>query len=91
MSPIIGSLPGCCARAASGHALAVTAKRLMKSPRLSGPRGVCFPQTLPIGIANTVPPKPVFNSITSLACDDHANGSTTFEVIDEKLVITAQG
>jgi len=24
-------------------------------------------------------------------CDDHANGSTTFEIIDEKLVITAQG
>ena len=24
-------------------------------------------------------------------CDDHANGSTRFEIIDEKLVITAQG
>jgi hypothetical protein len=44
---------GCCARR-ERHALAVTAKRLTKSRRLSGPRGMCFP-TLPIGIAITGP------------------------------------
>src|SRR5215467_8441968 len=42
-NPMVGSFPGCCARAASGHAAAAPPMSVMKSRRLMSGMGTSFP------------------------------------------------
>jgi hypothetical protein len=71
--PTIG-IAACCAPAASGQALAVTAKRLMKYRRVIAPRSMCF-STLPVGIIITVPPKAGAGPWIILKCSESGRRS----------------